>query len=94
MTIFLIGPLAWAQKEARELAFSDWGVNVEPSVVIRAFSKEAVRDFIGTMDFTEKPIDPSLGILTKEVGINELAWSEVQKRNKIPVQWGSVGDFR
>ncbi len=84
LMIFLFGSLGWAQTDARELAFSDWGINVEPSVVKRAFSKEAVRDFLRTMDFSGKT----------EVGMNELAWSKVREEYKGIGVYGTVGALK
>lgn len=84
LMMFLFSSLAWAQKEARELAFSYWGVNVEPSVVQRAFSKEAVRDFLRTMDFSG----------TTEVGMNELKWSKVREEYEGIGVYGTVGALK
>lgn len=77
----LFGSLAWAQTDARELAFSDWGVNVEPSVVTKAFSKEAVRDFIGAFTYAITKETTLLRPDVYELGINDLAWGDVREAN-------------
>ncbi len=91
--MFLLGSLAWPQKEARELAYSNWGVNVEPSVVTKAYSKEAVRDLIGVFTFAE--YKTFLGPEIHEIGIEDLAWSEVHDlRGRLPGALGAVGALK
>ncbi len=93
--MFLFSSLGWAQKEARELAYSNWGVNVEPSVVTKAFSKEAVRDFLGAMYFKANTSDSLLGLDIREGTIEDLEWGEVYDlRNRLPAALGTVGAFK
>lgn len=95
LMMFLYGSLAWAQKEARELAHSNWGVDVEPSVVAKAFSKEAVRDFMGAFS---RSISSRITLIEPEMHefkIDELDWSEVYDlRQRLPGALGTVGAFK
>ncbi len=95
LMMFLMGSLAWAQEEARELASSNWGINIEPSVVTKAFSKEAVRDFLEAMANSLKPHDPILGSSVYEVGMNEIAWAKVLNYlNTNPGMLGTAASFK
>ena len=91
----ILGKDAVSEKEAREIASSDWGVNAEPSIKKKPFSQEAVRDLIGALAYAVSSKTKLLGSDILEVKIDDLAWSEVREINSaFPWTLGWIGALK